>query len=140
MKLAFDTIVARGNRLVTAKHVSTFEVTKENFLSEKGDCIIAISADKSASELSQDLKSLLKDSSIVIIILKSGGEYDVVIAKGSPMLTLSDDTSLVVRRSTYIDGRTIAIEADKAAKDINRELIGRLKKGELLEMIIVAVK
>lgn len=140
MKTAFDVVIARGDSLVTARHASTFEVTKEKFLTKKGDCILAISADKSASDLSYNLKSLLRDESLVIIVLKSGDVYDVVVAKGSPALTLSDKTSLVVRKSNYVDERTIAIKANKAAKDINRKLVERLRRGEPLEIIITAVK
>jgi len=43
-------------------------------------------------------------------------------------MTLSDNTSIVVRKSSYLDGRTVGILADKAARDINRELASMLRE------------
>ena len=139
IRIAYDRVCAKGDTKVTAKHRSTFEITQENFLSERGDCIIAVSADKSASSLSKDLKLILKQNSIVVILLKSGDEYDVVVGEGSPNLLLTDSKSIVFRKSQYIDERTVVIRANKAAKDLNRKLINKLKQCENLEVFIIGI-
>ena len=52
---------------------------------------------------------------------------ETVKAKGSPQLQFTHQTDLVVRKSSYVCGRTLAIDADKAAIDISRELVEKLK-------------
>ena len=48
-------------------------------------------------------------------------------AFGDSRLSFESDFSMVIRKSDYVDGRTLAIKANKAAKDIKRELIEKLK-------------
>jgi len=50
-----------------------------------------------------------------------------VKARGSPKLTFTHSTDLVVRKSSYVCGRTLAIKADKSANDLSRELIEKLR-------------
>jgi hypothetical protein len=40
---------------------------------------------------------------------------------------LTDPADLVVRKSDYVCGRTLAILADKAAKDLSRKLVEKLR-------------
>jgi len=49
-----------------------------------------------------------------------------VKARGSPRLLFTHATDLVVRKSDYVCGRTLAIRADKAAKDLSRKLIEKI--------------
>jgi hypothetical protein len=42
-------------------------------------------------------------------------------------LQFTHQTDLVVRKSDYVCGRTLAIRADKAASDFSRELVEKLK-------------
>ncbi|MGB9674949.1 MAG: DUF371 domain-containing protein, partial [Nanopusillaceae archaeon] len=37
-------INVKGHKLVKATHKSTLEITKDNFLTERGDCIIGINS------------------------------------------------------------------------------------------------
>ena len=43
---------------------------------------------------------------------------------------MSHPTDMVVRKSGYICGRTLAINADKAACDLSRALVEKLKNPE----------
>ncbi|MEM5832867.1 MAG: DUF371 domain-containing protein, partial [Candidatus Aenigmatarchaeota archaeon] len=45
----------------------------------------------------------------------------------SPALKLTNDKSIVIRKSDYIDDRTAAILSTKAAIDIDRRIIEKLK-------------
>ncbi|RLI98790.1 MAG: DUF371 domain-containing protein, partial [Candidatus Aenigmatarchaeota archaeon] len=47
---------------------------------------------------------------------------------------------IVVRKSDFIDERTLAILADKAACDIKREIIEKMKNPEAQMKIVVEVK
>jgi len=56
---AQDVIHCSGHPNVRALHPTTFEVTTEPSLSPAGDCIIGVCADRGASDLNPDLKTLL---------------------------------------------------------------------------------
>ena len=46
-----------GHPLIKATHETTFEITKEEKISLKGDCIIGVKANKSCKDLNDQLKS-----------------------------------------------------------------------------------
>ncbi|MBS7624246.1 MAG: DUF371 domain-containing protein [Candidatus Bathyarchaeia archaeon] len=137
---AVDEIIAFGSALIRATHRSTFEVTKEDHLTERGDCIIAIRANKSARDLDESFKAVARSlDARITIIIEVGGEKDVVKAFGSPSLTFAHPTDIVVRKSSYVCGRTIAIRADKAACDLSRSLIRRLMDpGSIVRVTLIA--
>ncbi len=137
---AIEIIYARGHPNILATHKSTFEITKENYLTKRGDCIIGINANKSVSDLSQSLKEIIKRSqSKITLILESGGIRDEVHGSGDPKLMLSNPISIVVRKSSHISDRTLMIHSDKAAIDIKRDLINVLRNSEaLLKITIIA--
>jgi len=123
-----ETIFAYGHRNIQASHKSTFEITKESELSKRGNCIIAVSADKSFADLSPEFKkAILKEKTKISIFIEAGEVLDVVNALGSPRLILTHATDMVVRKSNYICSRTLAIYADKAASDLSRKLVEKLK-------------
>ena len=132
-RLARVIFKARGHPNVKATHPSTLEITKDDFLTPRGDCIIAIKSDLACKDLPEDVKSLLRnDNSLVRIKLFCEDLYDEILAKGSSKLSLKSSRSMVIRRSDFICDRTVAILANKSAKDINRELIRKLKNGNEL--------
>lgn len=124
-----DRVIARGHEAIKALHDTTFELTKDSHLTEKGDCIIGVNADKSASELNPQLREALKkNTSVVLIILKVDNIIDTVVGQGHRNLILNDQRRIIVRRSSYIDSATIVVNANKAAKQIKRNLIEKLRK------------
>jgi len=126
--VAVDTVQARGHDLVTLRHPTTLELTKDDDMTKRGDCIMAVGASKSAHELNPALKSALNDGARLLIRIECGGLNETVQASGSERMTFSDNASIVVRKSSYLDGRTVGILADKAARDINRELASMLRE------------
>ena len=123
-----ETILARGHKNITATHKTTFEITKEEWLTERGNCIIAVSANKAMPELKPKFKKALKNENARLIIEIEAGEiHEIVRAYGSSKLQLTHPTDLVIRKSSYICGRTLAIKADKAAADLSRKLIEKLR-------------
>ena len=123
-----EEIIAYGHENITAKHRTTFEITKDEEISIRADCIIGVRCNKSLSELDEDFKNELKnDETILKIIIKVDNITEHVIAHGSKKLVLSDNRDIVVRKSNYIDKRTLAINSNKAAKDLDRRIIERIK-------------
>lgn len=136
-----EEIVAFGHPLIKAAHKSTFEVTKENLLTEKGDCIIAVRANKAARDLNEDFKEAAKKAdTTIIIIIEVDGEREIVKAYGSRNLTFTHPTDIVVRKSSYVCGRTVAIRADKAACDLSRSLVDKLRGHERRVKITLIVE
>jgi len=127
---------AKGHGNITARHKSTVELTKENYLTKRGTCIIGIKSQLCCEEIPVEIKKYLKEEARVVIRLKVGGISDTIECMGQKGLILGSDTSIVIRKSEYIDDRTIAVRANKAAADIRRDLINELKKGHRLIVII----
>jgi len=123
-----EVIQAYGHKNIQALHKSTFEITKEKWISKRGDCIIAVSADKGFNELSEKFKTLMRNKNALLVITIEVDDFmEVVKAYGNPLLSFTHPTDMVVRKSGYICGRTLAIHADKAACDLSRSLICALK-------------
>lgn len=123
-----EIIEAYGHENVLSTHKTTFEITKEPKLTKRGNCIIAVNANKSASELNQTFKNAIKrENTKITIIIEAGGIAEIVEAYGSPKLQLTHPTDLVIRKSNYICNRTVAINANKAAKDLQPALVKKLQ-------------
>jgi len=136
-----EIIFAFGHNSIQATHESTFEITKEAELSKRGDCIIAVSADKAMADLNSKFKeSLRKKSTKVTVMIEAGDVVEVVNALGSTGLILTHSTDMVVRKSNYICNRTLAIQADKAACDLSRKLVEKLKNPKQKVKITLTVK
>ena len=119
---------AYGHENIRARHKSTLEITKDSYISPRGDCIIAVNSEYAVADLPSKFKDFLRNNETVVIIkLESSGIVDVIYAHGSEDLLLDSRSSMVIRKSRYIDSRTLAINADKAAMDIDRRLINKLK-------------
>ncbi|MEM3016931.1 MAG: DUF371 domain-containing protein [Candidatus Nitrosocaldus sp.] len=121
------TITFYGHRNVRALHRSTIEVTKDEHLTLRGDCIVGVKADKACRDLNALIGDRVRqdDREIRFTILVKGMEWRFT-AKGCRMLTLEDDRSIVIRKSTYICPRTLAIMSSASAIDMPREMVRML--------------
>ncbi len=126
MQLSFR---ARGHPHVSATHKTTVEITKEDFLTPTGDCIIGIRSEKACVDLDERLKTALRKGCELTISLECNGAADSITAYGDPGLTFTNPASMVIRKSSFLCGRTLCVRADKAAGDLDRTLIKELKKG-----------
>lgn len=121
-------IIAQGHENIRSTNRTTFEITKETHLTKRGDCIIAVDSTKGALELSQQFKNIARrENSQITIELAADGEKEIVKAWGSPELTFTHPTDLVVRKSNFVCNRTLAIRADKAACDFSNGIVERLR-------------
>jgi len=123
-----EVIDAYGHENILSTHKTTFEITKEMQLTKRGDCIIAVKATKGPSDLPKEFKEAArKENAKMTIIIEAGTVKEVINAQGSSRLLFSHPTDLVIRKSDYVCGRTLAVKADKAACDLSRQLVEKLR-------------
>ncbi|MBE0525627.1 DUF371 domain-containing protein [Candidatus Thorarchaeota archaeon] len=126
---------AYGHENVIGEHKTTVEITTEDFLTNQGTCIVGVQATQKLSDLSSDIRELVTlETTKIVLLMKVAGIQEQVIGTGGKNLTYSDSTSMVARTSSFQCGRTLMINADKAASDLNREFVNLLAK-EGREMI-----
>ncbi|MBQ2961656.1 DUF371 domain-containing protein [Methanobrevibacter sp.] len=131
------TILAKGHKNVLSLHKSTFEITKDKDLTLSGDCIIGLDIDRSMEDFPMEFKEkLANDDTKVIVELKTPNASDEIEGFGHHDLTLSHPTDIVCRKSDFICSRTLMIKSNKAAIDLNRDLIADLANAESMEVNI----
>ncbi len=136
-----EIVHAFGHVNVTGLNRTTFEVTRESHLSKMGDCIIAVSADKSLKNFSEAFKDRLRrENALVLVRVEAGGETDVVRAFGNPGLTFTHRTDIVVRKSDFVSDRTLAVHADKSACSLSRTLVRKLQNPNQEVNIVFSVE
>jgi len=64
-----------------------------------------------------------KENSKIKIIIQIEGKKEEILGYGNPDLQLSDSEAMIIRKSSYICARTLAIKANKAACDIPKDLV-----------------
>ena len=111
-----------GHENVLSEHGSTMEFTKDPHLTLRGDCIVGVNAGFELARLEEFL-GLEK----VRISISAGGRQDSVVAV--PNGKFCSGREMVVRMGDFDSDRTFAVRASKAAKDLDRGLIGALREG-----------
>jgi hypothetical protein len=123
-----DAVEFFGHPMVRSAHRTTIEVTRDEHLTIDGDCIIGVKADKGLTDLSGSVKDALQsEGSKVTVLIEVPGDSFTLHASGNAALSLRSGHEMVIRRSDYICGRTLAVGADAAAKDIPRSLVESLR-------------
>jgi len=117
--------IAYGHENMLAKHKTTIEFTKDDFLTKQGDCILGIKLNKIPKPLNGKIK----------IVLKIDNLQDEIIAIANK--NFSHKNEFVIRKSDFLDDRTFAIKANKAAINIKKEIIEKLKQGKKIEIFIL---
>lgn len=121
-----------GHKNLLGTHKNTLEFTHDKELTLKGDCIIGVKANFKSTDI-----KMFSNKKIVIQI-SVGNIHDQVIAEFNN--SFNHNHEMVIRKSSYVDRRTFAIQANKAAIDINRDLIDAMKNPEAkMEITISAL-
>jgi hypothetical protein len=124
---------AYGHENVVGAHKTTVELTAEDYLTKQGTCIVGVSSDMTLNQLDLEIKKMASISSTKIILRMSiNGLTEEVTGTGSPGLTYTDSTSMVARTSTFECARTLMVNADKAASDLSRDFVDRLKASSVV--------
>lgn len=127
--MLLEVIEARGHPNITALHKTTFEITKDREVSKRGDCIIGVKATKAIEDINERLKNSLKsgNKAKITIELPDYGLKDEIVGFGDKKMTFKHKKDIVVRKSRFVCNRTLLIKANKAAYEINREIVDLLK-------------
>ena len=135
-----EELIAWGHPNIKASHKSTFEITKDPYVTPRGDCIIAVRANKAVRDLSEDFKTMARRRAAKITLIIEVDDFkEIVKGYGHPDLKFLDERSMVIRKSDYICPRTLMIRADKAAIDLNRRLIALLRNPNTMIKIRIVV-
>lgn len=138
--LAVETLVARGHPNIRASHKTTLEITKDEHLTLRGDCIIGIRASKGLRDFDEEFKRMAKRSDArIIMVLEVDGLMDVIMGYGDEKLTFEHPTDIVCRKSTYTCGRTLMVKCNKAAIDIDRRIVKRMQDPEATMHVMIVV-
>ncbi|MEZ3117090.1 DUF371 domain-containing protein [Halobaculum sp. MBLA0147] len=132
-----EVVTATGHEHVSAAHESTFEVTTDDWLTPAGDCILAVEADRAPASFDDAFVAACRDASATITAtVRVDGETWTATGRGDPELTFESERSLVCRTSEYVDDRTVVVDADGAAADLDRDLATALADGASLEFVL----
>ena len=134
------TFTARGHHNVTSKHRTTFEMTQDIDIGLRADCIVGVAMDNSMDDFSDEFKAKIANKNTKItVILDTENGHDEIVGFGHENLTLTHPTDIVCRTSDYVCPRTLMINADKAARDLDSDLIEDLKNEKEMEVTIILV-
>lgn len=136
-----EEITFQGHINVLSLHSRTIEITKDPNLTKKGDCILGVSANKACNDLNSSLKDRLKKSSTFVKISIVVDPFVFELSGyGSNTLEVSHGHDIVLRKSNYVDSRTLAVSCDKSAFDIPRNLVSLLTNPETKGIMRISVE
>ena len=125
--MILEKISAYGHENILCTHKTTIELTKENSITKRGNCILGIKATKSCIDLNPILKKYIKKEKKIKVSIKVENLTDSFYGFGNKYLTLLDNKDLVFRKSDYICDRTVLINCSKSSNNLSRKLIKKLK-------------
>lgn len=105
------------------------ELTTEDFLTKQGTCIVGVQAKQNLIGLTSEIRQLATlETTKIVLMMEVDGIREQVTGTGGSNLTYTDPVSMVARTSSFQCGRTLMINADKAASDLSREFVNLLKR------------
>lgn len=126
-----DEVTFYGHPNVRSLHSKSIEITKDGYLTPKGDCIIGIKANKACTDLEESIRRGLKSSSAIVKIEVIVGDKSFIIkGRGDERLTMLNPHDIVIRRTNFVCPRTMSVLCDKASSDMPRELVRLLQHQE----------
>lgn len=126
-----DEVTFYGHPNVRSLHSKSIELTKEGYLTPKGDCIIGIKANKACTDLEESIRRGLKSNSAIVkmeVIVED--ESFIIKGRGDDRLTMLNPHDIVIRRTNFVCPRTMSVLCDKASSDMPRELVRLLQHQE----------
>jgi uncharacterized protein len=132
------TFTVKGHPNITSKHKTTLEFTNDPDISIRADCIIGVKSQVSMENIPKEIANAIKeDNRPITLRLETENAKDTIRGYGHHELTLTHPTDMVSRKSDFKCSRTLMINADKAAIDLNTELIRDLKDCKPLKITII---
>ena len=120
-----EVVRARGHEHVSATHVSTFEVTTDDWLTPAGDCILAVEADRAPRDFSAAFRDACATTEATITATitvegPSATHTETIVGHGDARLDLHAERTLVLRTRAYTDDArqiTLRAQADSPPRD-----------------------
>jgi hypothetical protein len=131
----------RGHPNVQSLHARTLEITKDDNLSLRGDCIVGVGASKACADLDPQIRKRVQDDSAVIRIeLIVGSESYSINGRGDNKLTLLNEHDIVIRKTHFVCPRTLSVGCDKASSDLPRSLVRKLQDSTMVGLLRISVE
>jgi hypothetical protein len=126
-----DQVTFYGHPNIRSLHAKTIEITKDEHLTPRGDCIIGVKANKACADLDQSLKHRLRsNSSVVKIEIIVGDESFLISGRGDERLSMLNAHDIVLRKTNFVCPRTMSVLCNKASSDMPRKLVKMLQDQE----------
>ncbi|MGI0083197.1 MAG: DUF371 domain-containing protein [Nitrosopumilaceae archaeon] len=129
-----------GHENIRSLHKKTIEITTESELTLNGDCIIGVNASYGCNDIPEKMKTLLRNSkSDVLFTIRVKELSFKVKGKGHDGLILTNPHDIVIRKSSFICPRTLAIYCDKASDSIPRQIVKILQSPDSKGIFLIDV-
>jgi uncharacterized protein len=136
-----EEITFQGHKNVLSLHARTIEITKDSNLTKNGDCIIGVSANKSCNDLNTALKARLRSNGTIVKITIVVEPYEFELSGyGNKGLDITHEHDIVLRKSNYVDSRTLVVSCDKSAHDIPRNMVSSLTNSQVKGIMRIVVE
>jgi uncharacterized protein len=136
-----DEVTFYGHPNVRSLHSKSIEITKDGYLTPKGDCIIGIKANKACTDLEESIRLGLKSSSSIVkmeVIVED--ESFIIKGRGDDRLSMLNPHDIVIRRTNFVCPRTMSVLCDKASSDIPRVLVSLLQHQEQKGILRITIE
>ena len=134
------TIPFYGHENIRSLHPKSIEITTESHLTVNGDCIIGIKADCGCNDIPERMKLLLQNSKSNVNCIISVKDFSFKVkGKGNDKLTLKNPQDIVIRKSSFICPRTLAVGCNVASDEIPRQMIKLLQNSETKGTFMIEV-
>lgn len=119
-----DEVIFYGHPNIRSLHAKTIEITKDEHLTPRGDCIIGVKANKACADLDESFKHRLKSNlSVIKIEIMVGDESFIISGRGDERLSMLNSNDIVIRKTNFVCPRTMSVLCDKASSDMPRKLV-----------------
>ncbi|TLY04544.1 MAG: DUF371 domain-containing protein [Thaumarchaeota archaeon] len=126
-----DEVTFYGHPNVRSLHSKTVEITRDDHLTLRGDCIIGVRASKACADFDQNLRRRLRSNdSVVRIEIMVGDESFLINGKGDERFTLQNPHDIVIRKTGFVCPRTMSVRCDRASSDLPRKMVRMLQDTE----------
>ncbi|MGI0081727.1 MAG: DUF371 domain-containing protein [Nitrosopumilaceae archaeon] len=133
-------ILFYGHENIRSLHKKTIEITTEPELTLNGDCIIGVNASCGCNDIPEKMKTLLRNSkSDVLFTIRVKELSFKVKGKGRGELILTNPHDIIIRKSSFICPRTLAICCDKASDAIPRQIVKILQSPDSKGIFLIDV-
>ena len=126
-----DEVTFYGHPNIRSLHAKTIEITKDEHLTPRGDCIIGVKANKACADLDESFKHRLKSNlSVIKIEIMVGDGSFLISGRGDERLSMLNSNDIVIRKTNFVCPRTMSVLCDKASSDVPRKLVEMLQDQE----------